>query len=53
MSQVICNICGQAVKIRKPTSMGAFPKRHSREGHIDGCHGFYVISNNYPEDKEK
>jgi hypothetical protein len=51
--KMICNICAQVVNIRKRTSLGSFPAQHKRpDGHIDNCHGFYIVSNNYPKGED-
>lgn len=53
MSDIICNICGEPVKIRKTDAMGSFPSSHKRKGTNEPCHGFYVVSNNHPEKDNK
>lgn len=38
---MICDICGQKVKIRKRSSLGHFPVQHNRPNSDQPCHGFY------------
>jgi hypothetical protein len=52
-NEMYCNICNQIVKIRKQSSMGAFPVQHERYYGGDFCHGFFVASNKFPEKDDK